>query len=374
MSRHKNAAMRKSPLVFLLALLALLALACTEENSAPGDADGDTGPLDGDVEDEDGDETAPDGDAPDPDGDDSGDIVLDDLSLNGPIAFGWGNAALVTGEGEQAVTLDLTLAIPSGTGPFPLVVFTHGFMLSPDMFLSYGERLASWGVAVVMPQMPGSLSSPKTHQEQAGYLAAILDWALSAGAQESLGEIHPERIGLAGHSMGGKLSFLLASQDTRPKAVFGVDPVDSGPPTDFDQEDYPSVTQGRMSDIRVPFVALGETLNGEGGLACAPAAGNFQQFFAHAQSPALEIDMLGANHMSFVDDPDCGLPCMICPKGTDDPAVTRALTLKYMTAFFLATLSGRGELYDYLTGTRMQADVSAGLVSVNTKNGFGTVD
>jgi pimeloyl-ACP methyl ester carboxylesterase len=353
-------------------LVPLLASGCSEDSSGTTDSSSD---LNGvrDIMEETGADAEVPGDVHGLEGvPDVPDVFIANVNQNGSFTFRHESHTLPVQEGEQTVSLALSLTIPEGDGPFPLVVFTHGFMMSPEHYVSYGERLASWGIAVVMPKMPGNLTNPKTHRQQADYLSAILDWAVDGEEGPLAGKVDGDRIGLGGHSMGGKLSFLLASEDPRPKAVFGVDPVDAGPPVDFEPLDYPTVVPDRMGQISVPFVALGETLNGnDGAMSCAPAAGNFQQFFAHAQSPALEIDVLGANHMSFVDDPECGIACAVCPKGTDDPVVTRELTLKYMTAFFRAELQEGIELYTYLTGKEMQKDVDAGLVSVDSKNGFG---
>ena len=126
--------------------------------------------------------------------------------------------------------------------------------------------------------------------------------------------------------------------------------------------------------LDVPVVLLGETTNGdeEGATLtpCAPLEENFQQYYAGATGPALEIEMVGANHMSFLDNPNCGLDCSVCPAGTDDPTTTRVLTQSYMTAFFKVTLKGETEFATYLTGDAMQADVNAGLVITQSKNGF----
>ncbi len=365
--------MNRSIILLCAAVITVLVFfSCSDDENPERPVDGDTDGLEGDQE-----EAAVDGDN---DFQENGDREfaddhenwIPDVTVNGIYVFNQDTDQLTIEKTDRTVVLDLVLMIPEISDPMPLVVFTHGFSASPDMYLSYGERLASWGFFVIMPQMPGSLSKPETHQDQAEYLAALLDWATDSENVKLSGKVDLSHIGLAGHSMGGKLSFLLASQNPRPKAIFGVDPVDSAPPIDYEPEDYPSVTPEKMPDISIPFVALGETVNGgEGSLSCAPSAKNFQQYFAYAESPAIQIDVLGANHMSFVDDPDCGLACAICPKGTDDPFVTRMLTQKYMTAFFLAVLNGQTELYDYLIGDRMQQDVDAGLVEVETKNEFG---
>ncbi len=295
-----------------------------------------------------------------------------DPNVDGTLAYDKISYKLPYEGGDESLDIDLVIYAPTVKEKYPLVLFTHGFLLSPDGYFTYAQRLASYGFAVVMPQMPGTLTSPKTHKQQAAYLKAILDWALGAGSATGgvlEGKVDATRVGVSGHSMGGKLSMLLASSDARVKAAFLVDPVDSGPPTGGDAADYPSVTPELMPQVAIPFVALGETINSAGG-SCAPGDNNYEQYYAYAQSPALKITMTSANHMSFLDDPDCGLACAICKKGTDDPAVTRLLTLKYMTAFYLMEFYDRLELKDYLTGAQMKLDADASLAEFESKNGF----
>ncbi|MGB0591503.1 MAG: alpha/beta hydrolase family protein [Myxococcota bacterium] len=279
---------------------------------------------------------------------------------------------LETAGGAEDVLM--VIYMPEGDGPFPVVVFTHGFQLAPADYASYGEHLASWGYVAILPQFPGGLFGGPTHVDLGNYLAALLDW-VEADTVVLSGKVDATRIGLAGHSMGGKISLLLASEDDRPMAVFGVDPVDAaGGPIPMPEADYPSVTPERMDSITVPLGLLGETTNGasEGvfGQACAPAEDNFQAYFDHAESPAIVIDVLGASHMSFLDNPECGLACFACPSGTDDPATSRMLAQRYMVAFFNVFVQGNTGYMDYLTGDAMASDVAAGLVSSETKNAF----
>lgn len=349
----------KTAFAFALAALAALAAGCGGESSTLNsdvDAFDAKGETDGDADD---------------DGADSEKTSLDP-NADGTLSYDKTSYKLPYKNADESLDIDLTIYAPAEKRAYPLIIFTHGFLLSPEGYFSYAQRLASYGFVVVMPQMPGTLTAPKTHKQQAAYLKAILDWALGEGSAAGGaldGKINAEKIGVNGHSMGGKLSMLLASSDLRPKAAFLVDPVDSGPPSGGDAADYPSVAPELMPLIKIPFVALGETINSANG-SCAPGNNNYEQYYAAAQSPSLKITMVGANHMSFLDDPDCGLACAICKKGTDDPAVTRALTLKYMTAFYLMKFYDRPELSEYLTGGKMQEDVSATLAQIEFKNGF----
>jgi hypothetical protein len=97
---------------------------------------------------------------------------------------------------------------------------------------------------------------------------------------------------------------------------------------------------------------LGETLDAQGGaMPCAPAADNFQTFYAAASSPALEVDVLGANHMSFIDDPaSCGLPCSFCNPATAPQAQVLDLARAYTVAFFERHLRGLAGYDAYLDG------------------------
>jgi chlorophyllase len=289
-----------------------------------------------------------------------------------------GSYELVLQGNLAGTTLPLTIYLPADAGSFPVVVFHHGFQLGTELYASYGGHWASWGYVVVMPQMPGGLVGGPTHLELKQYLVALLDWIEATGAAVDgplAGKADVTRIALAGHSLGGKISLLTATDDPRPLAVFGVDPVDaSGSPFPVSEVDYPSVTPELMGLITVPLGLLGETTNatcsGIGCQACAPAADNFQQYYQFATSPAQQLEILGASHMSFLDDPNCGLTCSVCPAGSDDPATTRRLTRRYMTAFFNVVLKQEGAYRSYLTGPAMAADVAAALTVTESKNGW----
>lgn len=308
-------------------------------------------------------------------------MPLTSPALVGPYSSSQQEAELELSGGWFGTTIPLTVYLPEVDNPHPIVVFHHGFQLSPAQYHSYGEHLASWGYVVVMPEMPGGLFGlgAPSHVELKEYLSAVLDWIAAdtaLGADGALlGLADSSRIGLAGHSMGGKISLLLATEDDRPLAVFGIDPVDAaGSPLPVSEDDFPSVAPELMGQLAVPLALLGETTNGtcEGFMcqACAPEDNNFHQYYLHAVSPALEIEVLGASHMSFLDDPDCGMVCSACPVGSDDPATTRLLTRQSMTAFFLVFLSKESGYMHWLTGAGMAVEADAGLVLVQSKNAF----
>lgn len=301
--------------------------------------------------------------SPDPSqpGGPEGDVVNDRLDL--PI-------------GILGVQIPLTIYRPAAAGPAPVLVFVHGFQLDPGLYASYGRHLATWGYVVVMPRLPGAVFGGPSHREQAEYLVSVLDWiqAAAAAAEGPLaGRVDPDRIAMAGHSLGGKLALLATANDPRPRVVFGVDPVDApGGPLQPVNDDYPSVAPERMGDIAVPVGLVGETTNatcqGFGCQACAPEADNFAQYAAAAVTPTYSFEIVGANHVSFLDDPNCGLFCSVCSAGTDAPAVTRRLTQRYLTAFLQVYLAGHAEFGTYLNGAELQHDVDLGLVVATQAN------
>lgn len=261
--------------------------------------------------------------------------------------------------------IDLHTFYPTSTGEFPIVVFHHGFQLSAENYLSYGQHLASWGFVVVMPSIENSLWDPYTHAELGTLSSEIIDNLSNNTLISQKGNL--DKIALAGHSLGGKIAMYHASFDDRISAVFAVDPVDSaGGPFNSVGEDFPSVTPELMGDISIPIGLVGELTNATcSGFCqpCAPEEDNFVQYYTHATSSAIQIEIIGANHMSFLDDPNCGFTCDVCTAGTDDPEMSRKLTQKYMVAFLYHSMMNGSQFDDFLFGTWMEEDTEAGLVS-----------
>ena len=247
-------------------------------------------------------------------------------------------------------------------GPAPVVVLVHGFQLEPDLYGSYGARLATWGWTVVLPEHSGS-----NHANLAARVTDVLDWIDTEPA--AVGAVDPDIRVMAGHSLGGKLVALNATTEARVDGLFLIDPVDSMPPIIGNPTDHPSVTPQLMPQITVPIVAVGET-NNQGGLQpCAPADQNFEQYFDNAASPALQIDVLDASHMSFLDDPNCGFACSACPNASDDPAETRRITRAALVAF-AEQVRGTDGAREWLVNTGLSDFEAVGLITVETANGF----
>ena len=228
-----------------------------------------------------------------------------------------------------------------------------------------------------MPELPGTLFDAPSYVQSRDWFVGVLDWIEGEGntvAGPLGGRADPTLLAVGGHSRGGKVSLLTAVSDPRPSLVLGIDPIDTtGGPGTMPSPQNPSVTPELMSMIDARLALIGETVNATAsgfGSACAPEDNNFRQYFMHATSPAIEIEFVGANHMSFLDNPNCGLPCNACPAGTDVPTQTLLMTRGYVVAFLQAYLRQDASFEPWLVGAPMQNDVASGLVLTSTANGF----
>ncbi len=121
--------------------------------------------------------------------------------------------------GAAGVTLAGTLTLPPGAGPFPAVVLISGSgpntrdeaILGHKPFLLLADTLTRRGIAVLRYDKRGIGQSIGSYA-----LATSLDFAADASAAvtylNTRTEINPKKIGLLGHSEGGLIAPLVASQ------------------------------------------------------------------------------------------------------------------------------------------------------------------
>jgi hypothetical protein len=282
-----------------------------------------------------------------------------DPTVEGPFGVIEDEASLSMGGFPFPRTIDLDLYLPEdpSQAPYPVVIYSHGFQLSASSYVSLGQRLASHGVAAVLPSYGDNAISPRSHRELAADVSAIIDWiSEQAGAEDGAlrNLVDPEALGAGGHSRGGKHSILAAILDERIVASFNVDPVDVGHPIFGATEDYPSVTPELMEGFTIPggFLGAGRSVQATLGQACAPEQQNYHQYFIAAPTPAFEYALPEAGHLDFTDS--CGLICATCVAG-DEPAWNHATATAIMVAFYRLFLASDERYRPWVDGAEITA-------------------
>jgi chlorophyllase len=263
----------------------------------------------------------------------------------------------------------LHVAVPTGKGPFPVLVFAHGFQIPSSQYYGTIRRLASFGYVALTADYPAGFTSVNTVRD-AKNLVGALDWAKAAA--ELAGKVDATKSGVLGHSRGGKAAVLAAAADSRFAAVLGLDPVDAKPPLPCDATTECPDSRDALAGLAIPSAMLGETLDGAGGglgQACAPAAGNFETFYAKAKSPSYSVTINGASHMSFVEDlAACGFTCSACKTATTKQDDVLSLARAFAVAFFERHLKGDAAYSAYLDGAKAKALwVTTGRASISSK-------
>lgn len=291
-----------------------------------------------------------------------------DPTQNGPYAIAELDATTkVSATGDD---VPIHCAYPTGAGgPFPVVVFAHGFQIASSLYYGYIRRLASFGYVALTADYPASFTSVSNVRD-AQNVSGALDWA--ASAPQLAGKADTQKSGVMGHSRGGKAAVLAAARDARFKAVLGLDPVDSKPPLGCDAQTECPDSRDALAAVSIPSAFLGEITDSTGGTlgqACAPADGNYTTYYAKAQSPSVQVTIMGANHVSFVDDPEaCGVTCAFCKAATAKQADVLGLAYAMSVAFFERHLRGASGYQTYLDGPKVQALwASAGLAAIQSK-------
>jgi dienelactone hydrolase len=275
-----------------------------------------------------------------------------DPNVDGPYTFKEiDDSTLVAATGHNVpVHCAYPTAGPSA-GPYPVVLVSHGFQLPPTQYLGYVKRLASFGYVAVSLDFPAPFFGEK-HTDNAKDVVAGLDWAKNKA--ELAGKADVNNAGATGHSLGGKVSLLVATMDARIKASITLDPVDSS--MNCAAADCPDMS-AMMPNLHIPTGFVGETTDASGGFQpCAPAADNYATFYAGANSPSLSVTVKGANHMSFLDNvATCGFTCSFCNMASAPNAQVNDLSKAYVVAFYERHLRGIVGYDTYLTGADAQA-------------------
>jgi len=183
------------------------------------------------------------------------------------------------------------------TGPWPLIVFAHGYAIDAAAYAQLLEDLAAGGYVVAAPDFPGTSTAypggavRSDSLQQPGDISFVIDQMLAASATPGLffGAIDPNAVGDSGQSDGGvtaaAAAFNTCCIDPRIKASV----VLTGGSFGFDGQWFPPGTPPVM------FVhATADEVN--------PYSAS-TSMFAQAQSPKYLLTVDGGSHLEVYVDP-----------------------------------------------------------------------
>jgi carboxymethylenebutenolidase len=129
----------------------------------------------------------------------------------------WDNVS--TSDGEMRCYL----STPPGAGPFPAVITIQHAGGVDDFVQRMSDRLAEAGFAALAPDLyhredPDNSDDPLTRMGRLRDRNVIADVRAAVDHAQALPEVDPDRIGITGFCMGGRVTYLMCAGDERFKA------------------------------------------------------------------------------------------------------------------------------------------------------------
>ncbi|GLI62043.1 hypothetical protein VaNZ11_004625, partial [Volvox africanus] len=249
---------------------------------------------------------------------------------------------LVGQDRSGALDCNVSVYLPQGAQQagapgWPMLVLSAGFLLHSGMYGSYAADLASWGLAVVLYDVP-ELVDDVTMVSVLGSILNACTSNVRVGPY-----VDARAILLAGHSRGGKLSVLAAANDPRVKGIALLDPVDvtnmtpTGP-------GYPSALPAMRIACgpprNIPTLIVGAACN----TGIIPSDANYSRFLASCPGPCWFLELNGAGHLQFLDAKVDLLSAFVQSGPTPDEAVRRVSKAAVISwALEMAVPLARGE-------------------------------
>jgi predicted dienelactone hydrolase len=225
--------------------------------------------------------------------------------------------------GASSRTLEATVWQPANNaaGPYPLIVYSHGFSSNRDGGAYLGEHLASHGYVVVAANYPLThMNAPdrpyvKDVVNQPADISFLIDSLLRQGLDQShtlAGMIDDQRIGVTGISLGGMTSTMVAFHPTMGDPRIGASLSIAGPTAQFTAKFFESPS--------IPFLMLAGDID-----ALVPHASNAAPVLEKVPGSQL-VTVTGASHTGFsgpaaalrwMDNPDA-LGCYMVTSNIED--------------------------------------------------------
>jgi predicted dienelactone hydrolase len=220
-------------------------------------------------------------------------------------------------------------------GPWPVVIFGHGYLSPVDLYTTLLTDLAAAGYLVVAPTSGGELFPD--HASFAADFSAVIDWLTTENARPGSwleGAVDLERIAASGHSMGGGASTLATAADPRIRTVANLAAAETRPSA-----------VAAAAGITVPSLLIAGELD-----AIAPVETHQRPIFeAITTAPAQLRIITGGSHCGFIDDPAEGglagaLTGLACDAATIDREAQLAITNRLLVDWLAWAFSGDAAL------------------------------
>ncbi len=226
-------------------------------------------------------------------------------------------------DGRRGVEISLRGYAPAGRGPFPAVVFSHGFGYSRLGYGFLGSELARAGIISLHPTHAGTdaaallgfadtqaalsfaLGRPELWRSRAADVTAVIDAVESDQLAAIQGRCAAARIGVAGHSFGAFTALLVAGArifvegreeqhgDPRPRAFCALSPPGLG---------QRGLQPGSLRDLTRPVLCMYGTR--DQGPHQQPPSWRGEAFDDLPPGDKLELVLDGAPHETFANLPE----------------------------------------------------------------------
>lgn len=236
--------------------------------------------------------------------------LVEELSHPGPHRVLRGDLALVGLPGVVYTPV-------TGLG-LPAVAFAHGWLQPPARYRGLLRHLASWGIVVAAP---GTQAGPlASHRLLAADLSTALDVCTGVRLGDGSISVDADRLGLAGHSIGGGVAVLAAANEPRARAVATLAATQTKP-----------FATDEASRCGMPSLHLAA-----GRDQVAPPVGHAGLIASNWTGPARLRTVTKATHLGFTEGRHW--TNLLLP-GSSEPATQRVAKI-LLTAFFLTHLAG----------------------------------
>lgn len=121
-------------------------------------------------------------------------------------------------DAERGRTLRTVIHFPDAGGPYPLVVYSHGWTARPEVYTTVITAIAEHGYVVAAPEFPNTSAAAENPRanlldvnNQPADVSLVIDEVLARSddpGSELRGRVDAERIAAAGHSLGAITTLL----------------------------------------------------------------------------------------------------------------------------------------------------------------------